>query len=89
MASMWSVQVRSNSLPLLSTATPSSCKIARIGDVLGLSATLNDLPHEVTAETLSPCNFKHIGQHLFLSFLQEHAEAGYTAALTLTKNTAT
>ncbi len=60
-------------------------KIARIGDVLGLSATLNDLPHEVTAETLSPCNFKHLSQDLFLSFLQEHAEAGYTAALTLAK----
>ncbi len=60
-------------------------KIARSGDVLGLSATINNLPYEVTAETLSPCNFKHIDQNLFLSFLQKHAEAGYTAALTLAK----
>ncbi len=60
-------------------------KVARIGDVLGLSATLNGLPYEVTAETLSPCNFRHLSQHLFLSFLQDHADAGYAAAVTLAR----
>lgn len=60
-------------------------KIARPGDVLGLSAMLNELPHEVTAQTLAPCNFKHITQQLFLSFLEGYAEAGYMTALTLAK----
>src|SRR5271170_4436716 len=32
-------------------------RIAGPGDVLGLSATLSDLPHEVTAETLAPTQF--------------------------------
>jgi CRP/FNR family transcriptional regulator, cyclic AMP receptor protein len=60
-------------------------KIARPGDVLGLSAMLNNLPHEVTAQTLVPCTFKHIGQEFFLSFLEAYAEAGYITALTLAK----
>jgi CRP/FNR family transcriptional regulator len=60
-------------------------KIARLGDVLGLSAALNGLPYEVTAKTLSPCNFKHIGQRPFLGFLEAYAEAGYTAALILAR----
>jgi len=60
-------------------------KIARPGDVLGLSALLNDLPHEVTAKTLVPCDFQHISQPLFLNFLGEHTEAGYVTAVTLAK----
>jgi CRP/FNR family transcriptional regulator len=60
-------------------------KIARPGDVLGLSAMLNGLPHEVTAETLCTCIFKHIDGSVFLSFLQNYAEAGYLAALVLAK----
>jgi CRP/FNR family transcriptional regulator, cyclic AMP receptor protein len=60
-------------------------KIARPGDVLGLSSMLNYLPHEVTAQTLVPCHFKHITQQLFLSFLEAYAEAGYMTALTLAK----
>lgn len=60
-------------------------KIARPGDVLGLSAMLNDLPYEVTAQTLAPSNFKHIGYQLFLNFLETHAKAGYVTALTLAK----
>lgn len=60
-------------------------RIARPGDVLGLSAMLNDLPHEVTAETLCPCSLKHVDRPLFLRFLQTYAEAGYIAALVLAK----
>lgn len=60
-------------------------KIARIGDVLGLSAALNSLPHEVTAETLGPSTFKQVGQRLFLEFLSAHAEAAHIAALTLAR----
>lgn len=58
-------------------------KIARLGDVLGLSAALTELPYEVTAETLGPCNLKHISQYVFLSFIKAYAEAGYAAAVTL------
>lgn len=60
-------------------------RLAKYGDVLGLSAALNDLPHEVTAQTIGPCRFKHIGQHTFLSFLRTHVEAAYAGALTLAK----
>ncbi len=60
-------------------------KIARPGDVLGLSAMLNNLPYEVTAQTLVSCSFKHITEQLFLGFLGAYAEAGYVTALTLAK----
>jgi len=60
-------------------------KIARPGDLLGLSATLNDLPYEVTAETLMPCSFKHIDEAAFLNFVRSSAEAGYTTARLLAK----
>ncbi len=60
-------------------------KIAKLGDVLGLSAMLNDLPYDVTAQTLIPCHFQRVGQHGFLHFLKTHAEAAYTAARMLAK----
>ncbi|MGC9197817.1 MAG: Crp/Fnr family transcriptional regulator [Acidobacteriaceae bacterium] len=60
-------------------------KIARPGDVLGLSAMLNDLPHEVTAETLCPCSIKYADRRLFLHFVQTFAEAGYLVARVLAK----
>jgi CRP/FNR family transcriptional regulator, cyclic AMP receptor protein len=60
-------------------------KIAKPGDVLGLSAMLNDLPYEVTAETLVPSNFKHVGQQAFLDFIRSSSEAGYATALALAK----
>jgi CRP/FNR family transcriptional regulator len=60
-------------------------KIANPGDVLGLSAMLTELPYEVTAKTLGPCDFKQIGRTAFLTFLEAYAQAGYTTALTLAK----
>lgn len=60
-------------------------KIARPGDALGLSATLNNLPYEVTAKTLEPGSFKHISRSDFLNFLETHAEASRCAALALAK----
>ncbi len=60
-------------------------KIARPGDVLGLSAMLNDLPYEVTAMTLSPCHFIYLRKHPFLKLLVTHAAAGYTTAVILAK----
>jgi CRP/FNR family transcriptional regulator, cyclic AMP receptor protein len=60
-------------------------RIAGPGDVLGLSATLSDVPHEVTAETLEPTQLKHIRRIEFLRFLEDHAEVGGNAARTLAK----
>jgi len=60
-------------------------RVVRPGDVLGLSAILNDAPHEVTAETLGPCSLKHVDRRLFLHFVQSYAEAGYLAALMLAR----
>src|SRR5271170_6759628 len=60
-------------------------RIAGPGDVLGLSATLNDLPHEVTAETLEPTQLKNVRRAEFLQFLEAHAEVGQKAAKTLAK----
>ncbi len=60
-------------------------KIARPGDMLGLSATLNDLPHEVTAETLVPSTMTHIERKVFLDFLGTYAQAGYNTALAIAK----
>ncbi len=55
-------------------------KIAEAGDVLGLSANLADIPHEVTAETVEPCQTKLIKRQEFLSFLQEYGSASLNAA---------
>jgi CRP/FNR family transcriptional regulator, cyclic AMP receptor protein len=60
-------------------------RLAGPGDVLGLSATLNDLPYEVTAETLEPTRVKNVRRAEFLQFLETHAEAGGNAAKTLAK----
>ncbi len=60
-------------------------KIAKPGDVLGLSAILNDLPYEVTAKTLGPGNFQYVARRPFLDFLNTYAEAGVNASRTLAR----
>ena len=60
-------------------------RIAGPGDVLGLSATLSDIPYEVTAETLEPTQLKHVRRPEFLQFLEAHAEVGRKAAKTIAK----
>lgn len=49
-------------------------KLAGAGDILGLSAVLNDTPHELTAETLEPTLLKSIRKSDFLDFLKTHLE---------------
>ncbi len=51
-------------------------RLAGIGDVLGLSAALNDTPYEVTAETLEPTVLKSIRRMDFLKFLHAYVEVG-------------
>jgi CRP/FNR family transcriptional regulator len=50
-------------------------RIARPGDVLGLVAALAGQAHEVTAETLRPCQVAFIPRDAFLRFLTKHPEA--------------
>lgn len=51
-----------------------SLRIARKGDVLGLSSALSGVPHEVTAETLYPARVAHVSRRDFMGFLGRHPE---------------
>lgn len=51
-------------------------KIAWPGDVLGLSAVLNQADYEVSAETLDPCQVKTLRRDEFLAFIDRFSEAG-------------
>jgi CRP/FNR family transcriptional regulator, cyclic AMP receptor protein len=51
-----------------------SLRIARKGDVLGLSSMLSGSPYEVTAETLYPAKVALIGRREFMGFLSRHPE---------------
>lgn len=55
-------------------------KIAVPGDVLGLTATLNDLPYEVTAETLEPCQVRSVRRRDFMEFLSQFGHVSRQAA---------
>lgn len=55
-------------------------KIAVPGDVLGLTATLNDLPHEITAETLEPCQIRSVRRRDFMEFLGQFGHVSRQAA---------
>lgn len=55
-------------------------KIAVPGDVLGLTATLNDLPYEVTAETLEPCRIRSVRRRDFLDYLAQFGQVSRQAA---------
>ena len=60
-------------------------RLAGPGDVLGLSAVLNNMPYEVTAETLEPTALKSIHRAEFMEFLQTHAEVGEKTSHVLAK----
>jgi len=55
-------------------------KIARAGEVLGLSAALAAQPFEVTAETVEPCMVKTIRRQALLDFLDRNPDASMRAA---------
>lgn len=50
-------------------------RIAKPGEILGLMATMSGGPHEVTAETLHPCQVSFIRRDDFLRFVGRHPEA--------------
>lgn len=61
-------------------------KIAEAGNVLGLSANLTGLIHEVTAETIEPCQAKLVKRQEFLAFLEEYGSASVNAARSLSND---
>ncbi len=55
-------------------------RIAKAGEVLGLTATLFGKPYEVTAEVLRPCKVAFVRREDFLPFLAQHPDV-YRAVL--------
>ncbi len=50
-------------------------RMAKMGEVLGLSANVSGKPHEVTAETTVPSQIVFIKRKDFVRFLKEHSDA--------------
>jgi CRP/FNR family transcriptional regulator, cyclic AMP receptor protein len=50
-------------------------RIAKPGDILGLTATMSGVAYEADAETLHPCRVAFIRRSDFLRFIQTHPEA--------------
>ena len=57
-----------------------SFRIAKAGEVLGISSTVSGKPYEMTAETLYPAKVAHVSRHAFLQFLARHPQAYQTVA---------
>jgi len=55
-----------------------SLRIAKAGEVLGLSSTLSGSPYEMTADTLYPAKIAHVSRQAFLHFLARHPEVNET-----------
>ena len=50
-------------------------RIAKPGEILGLTATLSGTPYEVTAETLHPCQVAFVRREDFQRFVAKYPEA--------------
>jgi len=59
-------------------------RIAKAGEILGLTSTLSGRPYEVTAETLHPCQVAFVRREEFLAFFGKHPEAYRCVAAQLT-----
>jgi CRP/FNR family transcriptional regulator len=55
-------------------------KIAEAGEVLGLSSTVSGKPHEVTAETIDPCQINFVKREDFLRFLKNDVQVCFKVA---------
>ncbi len=60
--------------------------IAEPGEVLGLSAAINGVDYETTAEVLELCQVNYIKSADLLRFIKEHPDAGLNAAKQLSRN---
>jgi CRP/FNR family transcriptional regulator, cyclic AMP receptor protein len=63
-----------------------SLRIAKAGEVLGLSSTLSGNPSELTAETLYPARIAHISRQAFLGFLARNPEAYETVTREISRS---
>jgi CRP/FNR family transcriptional regulator len=61
-------------------------RIAQAGEVLGLHGTVSGRAHELTAETLQPCQLDFVKRDEFLRYLQSHADACLNAAQHLSQD---
>jgi CRP/FNR family transcriptional regulator, cyclic AMP receptor protein len=61
-------------------------RIAEAGEVLGLHGTVSEKPHELTAETLQPCQLDFVKRDDFVKFLQSHPDACLHAAQHLSQD---
>jgi len=65
-----------------------SLRIARKGDVLGLSSALSGKAYSMTAEALYPAKVAHVGRREFLGFLARHPEVYQTVTEELSRHMA-
>lgn len=61
-------------------------KLAKAGEVLGLSATVLGKRYEATAETIEPCQVVHVKRDDLLHFLHQYGDACLGAAEQLSRN---
>lgn len=61
-------------------------KISEAGDVLGLSATVSNLPYEVTAEMIEPGQANFITRDALMQFMREYGEVAVRVAEQLSRN---
>lgn len=55
-------------------------RVAKPGEILGLSAVISDTSYETSAETLEPAEANFLPREDFLSFLQNHGEVSMRVA---------
>ena len=60
-------------------------RVVEAGELLGLHAAVSGDPHEVTAETLQPCQIDFIRREDFMKLLHEHGDASISAMQQFTK----
>jgi CRP/FNR family transcriptional regulator, cyclic AMP receptor protein len=63
-----------------------SFHIAKAGEVLGLSSTLNGGEYEMTADVLYPAKVAHISRQVFLQFLSRHPDVYPTVTREISRN---
>lgn len=61
-------------------------RVARHGDVLGMSAVLGKTEHEVTAEALEPCRIRVLHARVLHQFMHEFKDASLGAAHALAQD---
>jgi len=81
--------VCSGKIKIMASSTEGRSAILRVahhGDVLGMSAVLEDTEHEVTAEALEPCRIRILHARNLRLFMQEFKDASLGAARALAQD---